>query len=125
MAKRGFDGYKGGMRVLGIDPGTIKLGWGVVEREGTRVRHVAHGTLRMPKGELADRLGRLEEASRRQGPTEGGREEVAGVRLGGDIANVLPVELALLSDADTEDLLTGQVQEVEKGAWFLSASLER
>lgn len=44
------------MRVLGIDPGTIKLGWGVVEREGTRVRHVAHGTLRTPKGQLADRL---------------------------------------------------------------------
>ncbi|MEM1034369.1 MAG: crossover junction endodeoxyribonuclease RuvC [Myxococcota bacterium] len=44
------------MRVLGIDPGTLKLGWGVVERAGTRVRHIAHGTLRMPPGELADRL---------------------------------------------------------------------
>ncbi|HVS17378.1 MAG TPA: DNA starvation/stationary phase protection protein Dps [Planctomycetota bacterium] len=27
-------------------------------------------------------------------------------------------------DADTEDLLTGQIKEVEKSAWFLSASLE-
>ena len=54
--------------------------------------------------ELADRLGRLEEASRRRGPTEGGREEVVGVRLGGDFANALPSELALLADPDTEDL---------------------
>lgn len=54
--------------------------------------------------ELADRLGRLEEASRRQGPREGGREEVVGVRLGGDFAHALPSELALLADPDTEDL---------------------
>lgn len=54
--------------------------------------------------ELADRLGRLEDASRRRGPTEGGREEVVGVRLGGEFANALPSELALLADPDTEDL---------------------
>lgn len=33
------------MRVLGIDPGTRHLGWGVVEREGTRLVHVAHGVI--------------------------------------------------------------------------------
>ena len=44
------------MRVMGIDPGTAKLGWGVVERVGTRLVHVAHGVLR-PKGScLADKL---------------------------------------------------------------------
>lgn len=44
------------MRVMGIDPGTTKLGWGVVERVGTRLVHVAHGTVK-PKGpNLADKL---------------------------------------------------------------------
>ena len=34
------------LRVLGIDPGTRALGWGVVERNGTRLTHVAHGVIR-------------------------------------------------------------------------------
>lgn len=33
------------MRVLGVDPGTRHLGWGVLERAGTRVEHVAHGVI--------------------------------------------------------------------------------
>ncbi|MCC6554800.1 MAG: crossover junction endodeoxyribonuclease RuvC [Polyangiaceae bacterium] len=33
------------MRVLGIDPGTRHLGWGVVSQDGTRVEHVAHGVV--------------------------------------------------------------------------------
>ncbi len=32
--------------ILGIDPGTIKTGWGVIRAEGNRLRHVAHGTVR-------------------------------------------------------------------------------
>ncbi|MGH7295767.1 MAG: crossover junction endodeoxyribonuclease RuvC, partial [Polyangiaceae bacterium] len=28
---------------LGLDPGTRHFGWGVVERRGTRLVHVAHG----------------------------------------------------------------------------------
>jgi crossover junction endodeoxyribonuclease RuvC len=47
-------------RVLGIDPGSEKTGFGVVERSGARVTHVAHGTIRLPRtGSLALRLGRL------------------------------------------------------------------
>jgi uncharacterized protein with von Willebrand factor type A (vWA) domain len=53
---------------------------------------------------LADALGRLEDASRKDGRRDGGREEVAGVRLSGEVAHALPAELALLSDPDTEDL---------------------
>ena len=34
------------MIVLGIDPGTRRLGWGVVERQGTRLVHRAHGVIR-------------------------------------------------------------------------------
>lgn len=33
------------MLVLGVDPGTRHLGWGVVRAVGNRVVHVAHGTL--------------------------------------------------------------------------------
>src|ERR1700690_2763891 len=36
----------GVLRVLGIDPGTRALGWGVVERNGTRLTHIAHGVIR-------------------------------------------------------------------------------
>ena len=54
--------------------------------------------------ELADALGRVEEATDRDGRRHGGREEVVGVRLGGEVATALPGELALLGDVDTEDL---------------------
>ncbi len=33
------------MRVLGIDPGSRRTGWGVVQLEGTRLHHVAAGTI--------------------------------------------------------------------------------
>jgi len=33
------------MRVLGIDPGSRRTGWGVVQLDGTRLVHVAAGTI--------------------------------------------------------------------------------
>lgn len=44
-----------GVRVLGIDPGTVALGWGLVDAHGTRLSRVASGVLRC-RGERADRL---------------------------------------------------------------------
>jgi crossover junction endodeoxyribonuclease RuvC len=45
------------MRVVGIDPGTRHLGWGVLESVGTRVTHVAHGVIDVDdQGSLAERL---------------------------------------------------------------------
>ena len=44
------------MRVLGIDPGLRFLGWGVIEAEGSRLRHVANGVCLSGTGELAMRL---------------------------------------------------------------------
>src|SRR5262249_39657092 len=35
----------GPMIVLGVDPGTRHLGWGVVRSEGTRAAHIAHGVI--------------------------------------------------------------------------------
>ena len=43
------------VRVLGVDPGTVVLGWGVVDVRGTRLGRVASGVLRC-QGARADRL---------------------------------------------------------------------
>jgi crossover junction endodeoxyribonuclease RuvC len=39
------------MRALGIDPGTVNLGWGIVDREGNRLVHVAHGVIALDADE--------------------------------------------------------------------------
>jgi len=43
------------VRVLGVDPGTVVLGWGVVDARGGRLLRVASGVLRC-EGVRADRL---------------------------------------------------------------------
>jgi crossover junction endodeoxyribonuclease RuvC len=49
------------MIVLGIDPGTRRLGWGVVVRDGSRIRHRAHGVLELDAtASLAQRLADIE-----------------------------------------------------------------
>lgn len=51
------------VRVLGIDPGTLHLGWGVVQASGNRIRHVAHGVIDLdPKQPLPLRLVAAERA---------------------------------------------------------------
>jgi crossover junction endodeoxyribonuclease RuvC len=45
-----------GMRVIGIDPGLRRTGWGVVDVAGSRVRHVANGTCTSEGTDLALRL---------------------------------------------------------------------
>ena len=42
--------------MLGIDPGTIRMGWGVIRAEGSRMTWVASGTLQLGRGEPAQRL---------------------------------------------------------------------
>ena len=43
-------------RILGIDPGSVKTGWGVIEVEGGSVIHLESGILQLGTGEMADRL---------------------------------------------------------------------
>ena len=51
------------MRVLGIDPGTRHLGWGVLSCQGTRIEHVAHGVIDTDVGaSLAERLIEIDDA---------------------------------------------------------------
>jgi crossover junction endodeoxyribonuclease RuvC len=46
--------------ILGIDPGSITTGWGLVELDGSQLRHVAHGIVAAPStvGQ-AERLWRI------------------------------------------------------------------
>ncbi len=44
------------MRVIGLDPGLRKTGWGVVDVDGGRMRHVANGTCASSGADLALRL---------------------------------------------------------------------
>ncbi len=72
-------------RILGIDPGSHHLGWGVVEMRGTRFVHLGHGVCR---GRSGDALGLrllsiyegLEGVLREFEPTEAGLEKVFSAR---------------------------------------------
>ena len=45
------------LRILGIDPGSRKTGYGLIELSGNRTRHLASGCIKLnPKDLLADRL---------------------------------------------------------------------
>jgi crossover junction endodeoxyribonuclease RuvC len=51
------------VRVLGVDPGTRHLGWGVLSRQGSRIEHVAHGVIDTDtRRSLADRLLEIDDA---------------------------------------------------------------
>ena len=46
------------MRILGIDPGSRKAGWAVIETQGKKIEYIASGVLNFEKiKELVDRLG--------------------------------------------------------------------
>jgi crossover junction endodeoxyribonuclease RuvC len=44
------------VRIFGIDPGSVRTGYGCVETDGTRHRLVTAGALTLPAGPLAGRL---------------------------------------------------------------------
>ena len=68
------------MRILGIDPGSVTTGWGVVDSDGRTSRHVAHGCVRAGHGHLPGRLGMIyrgvAEVIAAHGPAEMAVEEV-------------------------------------------------
>ena len=47
---------QGAMRIFGIDPGLRTTGWGVIEAQGSRIRHIGNGVCRSDGSELAPRL---------------------------------------------------------------------
>lgn len=49
-----------GIRIIGLDPSLVACGWGVIEVEGTKLRHIAHGVIKPNnKAELHARLREL------------------------------------------------------------------
>ena len=68
------------IRILGIDPGLRRTGWGVIACEGARISHVAHGVI-APKDSLpfAERLlclfAGIEAVLAEHGPHEAAVEE--------------------------------------------------
>lgn len=48
------------MRLIGLDPGLRLTGWGVIDVDGNRLRHVAHGVVKVASDQtLAERLNDL------------------------------------------------------------------
>jgi crossover junction endodeoxyribonuclease RuvC len=43
-------------RILGIDPGSRKTGFGIIELEGKQIKHVINGRLMVGDGDFPDRL---------------------------------------------------------------------
>jgi crossover junction endodeoxyribonuclease RuvC len=91
------------LRILGIDPGSLVTGYGVVERSGADVRHVAHGTLRPPRAAgLAARLAAIH---------EGIREVIAAHRPDGVV-----VEQVFVASNARAALVLGQARGVALAA---------
>jgi crossover junction endodeoxyribonuclease RuvC len=76
------------VRIIGIDPGLRRCGWGIIESDGNRLRFVAAGTVTpATDAEMAERLRQLfeglSEVIRRHAPEEAAVEETfvsAGAR---------------------------------------------
>jgi crossover junction endodeoxyribonuclease RuvC len=67
--------------VIGVDPGTRHLGWGVVSVTGNRLTHVAHGTIDADvRAPLAERLATMDDGLRKAiadyAPAEAGVESL-------------------------------------------------
>jgi len=62
------------MRVIGFDPGLRRTGWGVVDSENGRLRHVANGVCATGTGDLAIRLAdlytQINDVIQRHGPDQ-------------------------------------------------------
>ncbi len=69
-----------GRRILGVDPGSLKTGVGLIDVRGSRLIHVHHEVIRPPAGELAARLfalfARLQEIIRKFRPDAAAMEDV-------------------------------------------------
>ena len=82
-------------RIIGIDPGLNRTGFGVIEADGDRLRCIAFGVLTVPPGELSIRLGYilrgLGDVIRDTGAQRAGIEQV--------FVNVNPQSTLLLGQA--------------------------
>lgn len=68
------------IRVIGVDPGSVVTGFGVIETDGIRSFHLAHGHIRLAGETFAERLGHVHsaitEVATEWQPTEAAVEQV-------------------------------------------------
>lgn len=92
------------MRVLGLDPGSRKTGYGVVERHGNRFRCLAHGAVTAPaRMDLPHRLHTIAEG--------------AGTLIDAQRPDVVAVEEAFFHESVRSTLVLGHV----RGALLVAA----
>lgn len=48
------------VRILGVDPGSLTTGYGIIDSDGRHSEHVAHGCIATGGGPLPQRLGRIQ-----------------------------------------------------------------
>ena len=49
------------LRILGIDPGSVRMGYGVIDTDGQQSWHRAHGCIQAGHGTLGEKLARIAE----------------------------------------------------------------
>src|ERR671921_30371 len=85
LERRRGQSPSGGRVILGIDPGTATMGWGVIRQEGNRLSYLQHGAIVTPASwEMPRRLGRL---------FDGVTELVTGYRAGAEVAEYTPLQV--------------------------------
>jgi crossover junction endodeoxyribonuclease RuvC len=97
------------MRILGVDPGLRRTGFGVIDVQGTQASYVSSGVIRIPDGALADRLRVIHD-----GLTEvvaGTRPDLASVEI--VFVNVNPQATLALGHARGAALTTLAILGVE------------
>jgi crossover junction endodeoxyribonuclease RuvC len=117
--------------ILGVDPGLANTGWGVIERDGSRLRCVAYGCIETRSAEqLAQRLLAIHDGVRdiiaRYGPRECAVESVFfGSNAKSAFATGQARGVALLATADAR-LLLGDYSPVQiKNAVVGSGTAEK
>lgn len=86
-------------RLLGLDPGLQRTGWGVVEATGNRLTHIANGAIETdPKKDLAERLVQLHD----------GLQTILGEHMPHSVA----VEETFVNKNPTSTLKLGQARGV-------------
>lgn len=112
------------MRVLGIDPGSHRTGWGIVDVQGSRVIYVASGLVAAGEGNLAVRLCRiaegLEDVMRQHAPKAASVETVffaknsqSALALGQ--ARGVALLVAQRNGADVHEYTAGQIKQATVG----------
>ena len=104
------------MPILGIDPGSRATGYGVVELEGSRLRRLRGGVIRVADRSLARRLARIHaELLEVIAQTRPDAAALEAVRRGG--ASLIPLEqidgVSRATFAIVESIASGQAVTVD------------